>query len=247
MKWFKLILILCSAFFIPKYLFAQEKKVSTQNQAWVGFIHSSKLNKKWGITSDIHIRRNNFFSNPSFSVLRAGVAYYITDKLTFTNGYAHLWLSPNNTNFKAVVNENRIYQQLQLQSTIKQVGITHRIRNEQRWQTKVVNDVVTDSINFSNRIRYLLNITIPIFKNKKLLSLVLADEFMFQFGKHLVYNTFDQNRWYIGLRQPLSKSLSLDIGYMNLYQQRDNGFEYINNHTLRIFIFHNLNFSTEHL
>lgn len=247
MNWLKLIICIPLVVIQQQQLFAQEKKVSTQNQAWIGFIHSSKWNNKWGLTSDIHIRRNNFLASPSFSVLRVGVAYYITDQFTFTNGYAHLWLSPNNTNFNAVVNENRIYQQLQLQSSIKQIGITHRIRNEQRWQTKVVNNIVTDSINFSNRIRYLLNITIPIFKNKKFPSLVLADEFMFQFGKHLVYNTFDQNRWYIGLRQPLSKSLSLDIGYMNLYQQRDNGFEYINNHTLRIFIFHNLNFSTEHL
>jgi hypothetical protein len=58
-----------------------------------------------------------------------------------------------------------------------------------------------------------------------------------------VYNTFDQNRWYIGLKQPISSVLSVDFGYMNLYQQRENGFEYVNNHTLRLFVFYNPNFS----
>lgn len=225
---------------------AQEKKISSQTQVWIGFIHSSKINNKWGFTADVHVRRNNFLSLPSFSVLRGGITYYISEKLTFTNGYAHLWLSPNNTAYHTVVKENRLYQQLQWITNINKVLLTHRIRNEQRWQDRVVNERTTDTINFSNRVRYLLNITIPIFKNKKMPSLVIADEFMFQFGKHLVFNTFDQNRWYIGFKQPISKSISVDVGYMNLYQQRENGFEYINNHTLRLFIFHNLNLSKEH-
>lgn len=243
MNWLKIIICFSFLCFVNIALYAQQKRVSSQNQAWVGFIHNAKLNSKWGYTADVHVRRNNFLSAPSFSVLRAGITYYVTDQLTFTNGYAHLWLSPNNTNYKAVVNENRIYQQIQLQSHVNKVLLLHRIRNEQRWQDKVSNDIATDTINFSNRIRYLLNITIPIFKNKNLPSLVLADELMFQLGKHIVYNTFDQNRWYIGIKQSLAKELSVDLGYMGLYQQRENGYEYINNHTLRLFIFYTPNFS----
>jgi hypothetical protein len=243
MNWLKIIICFSFLCLVNIALYAQQKRVSSQNQAWVGFIHNAKLNSKWGYTADVHVRRNNFLSAPSFSVLRAGITYYVNNQFTFTNGYAQLWLSPNNTNYKAVINENRIYQQFQLQSHANKVSLLHRIRNEQRWQTRVSNDNPTDTINFSNRIRYLLNITIPIFKNKNLPSIVLADELMFQFGKHIVYNTFDQNRWYIGLKQPISSVLSVDFGYMNLYQQRENGFEYVNNHTLRLFVFYNPNFS----
>lgn len=56
------------------------------------------------------------------------------------------------------------------------------------WKTFAIKD----------RIRYLLSVTTPIFKNKKYPSFVLSDELAIQFGKEVVYNTFEQNRLFFG-------------------------------------------------
>ena len=50
--------------------------------------------------------------------------------------------------------------------------------------------------------------------------MVLSDEILIQFGKEVVYNTFDQNRIFIGIKQTISSKLSFDFGYMNVYQQK---------------------------
>jgi len=43
-------------------------------------------------------------------------------------------------------------------------------------------------------------------------SLVLADELLIHFGKEVVYNTFDQNRLFIGIKQNINPKLSFDFG-----------------------------------
>ena len=74
-------------------------------------------------------------------------------------------------------------------------------------------------------------------KNKKAPSLVLSDELLVQFGQDIVYNTFDQNRFFIGIKQSINPKLSFDFGYMNVYQQKANGYQYDMNHTLRLFFY----------
>ena len=75
-------------------------------------------------------------------------------------------------------------------------------------------------------------------KDPKAPVLVLSDELLIQFGKELVYNTFDQNRFFIGIRQNLSKQFSYDFGYMNVYQQRITGYQYDMNYTIRLFFYY---------
>jgi len=69
--------------------------------------------------------------------------------------------------------------------------------------------------------------------------LVVSDEILIQFGKEVVYNTFDQNRLFVGIRQNINPKLSYDFGYMNVYQQKSNGYQYDMNHTLRLFFYLN--------
>ena len=83
--------------------------------------------------------------------------------------------------------------------------------------------------------RYLLVTIIHRSQNKYLPSAVLADELAIQFGKEVVYNTFDQNGLFIGIKQNISPNLSVDFGYMNVYQQRQQVTSYDMNHTMRLF------------
>jgi hypothetical protein len=62
---------------------------------------------------------------------------------------------------------------------------------------------------------------------------------MVNFGKNIVYNHFDQNRFFAGLAYQINPYAQLQGGYMNLYQQLPVGNQFRNQHTIRIFYFHN--------
>ena len=223
------------------YVYAQSKEVTTQEQTWLSINSTVKLHKNWGFIADAHIRRTDFFAQSNFYFLRGAVNYWMNPDLTVALGYAHMWIAP--TNSSTFLNENRIYQQVQLVSRTKHVSIVQRLRSEQRWSEKIVHNKKSDTLNFTERIRYLLSITIPIFKNKQLPSLVISDEICLQFGEKIVYNTFDQNRLFLGIKQTISKTLSFDAGYMYLYQQKESGYQYNGNKTYRLFFYYTPNFS----
>ena len=217
----------------------KEKEVNNQFQTWVSLNSVTKFSPHWGVAADIHLRTNDFFQDNNFFFLRGGIAYIPNSKFSFTGGYAHMWLAPKNPTWSTFSDENRIYQQVQMNTKSGNVNILQRLRNEQRWQEIIVNDVATGKNRFSNRVRYLISTTIPIFKNKSAPSLVLSDELLIQFGKDIVYNTFDQNRFFVGIKQAINPKLSFDFGYMNVYQQKATGYQYDMNHTLRLFFYMN--------
>lgn len=225
--------------FLSFQLSAQtEKKINHQTQTWLSLNNTIKLKGKFGLLADIHVRRNDFADKPSFYFARAAVNYWFSDKITFAAGYANLWLAPPTPGYKTYADENRIYEQAQIISKMGKINFLQRLRNEQRWQQVVVNDHKTGQNKFSDRIRYLASATIPVSKNKKLPALVLSDELLVQFGKKIVYNTFDQNRLFIGIKQNLTKSLSFDLGYMYVVQQKASGYAYDANDTFRWFFYY---------
>jgi hypothetical protein len=235
------------AVLFPFLIFAQgatKKEVNQQVQTWVSLNTVTKFNEHWGIVADAHIRENGFFESNNFYFLRGGVSYIPNVYVSVTAGYAHMWLAPTKEGWSTYADENRIYEQAQLITKVGKVSILQRLRNEQRWQEKMANDEPTGELRFTDRIRYLASFTIPIFSNKKLPSLVLSDEILIHFGKEVVYNTFDQNRLFIGIKQNITPKLSYDFGYMNVYQEKYSGYEYDMNHTIRLFFY--LNSSIKH-
>lgn len=142
------------------------------------------------------------------------------------------------SNWHTFANEERVYQQLQMVTKVNTISLLQRIRNEQRWQQKIVNDKFTGDYKFTDRIRYLLSLTIPVSKNKHYPAIAVADEIAIQFGKEVIYNTFEQNRVFLGIKQQVTKDLSFDLGYMLLYQQKSTGYQYDLNRTFRWFFYY---------
>ncbi len=217
---------------------AQTKSINTQYQTWFSVNTVLKISPQWGIMADLHNRRYHFMEENSFNFARAGVQYSFDKHLSVAAGYAHLWAYPTTKDWHTIAHENRIYQQLQYSSKWKNINILQRLRNEQRWQQKMVNDAYSGQLRFTDRVRYLLSLTIPVFKNKKLPVLAMADEICLQTGKEVVFNTFDQNRFFIGIREQLRPDLSFDMGYMKVYQQKKSGYEFDRNHTFRLFFYY---------
>lgn len=228
--------------FFPVVVLAQapkQKEINQQTQTWVSINTITKFNDHWGIVADAHIRENEFLKDNNFYFLRGGISYIPNAKFSFVAGYAHMWLAPSNPDWSTYSNENRIYQQFQMNTKSGNVSIVQRLRNEQRWHEKMANDAPTGDLRFTDRVRYLISFNIPVFKKKTAPLLVVSDEILIQFGKETVYNTFDQNRLFIGIKQAINPKLSFDFGYVNVYQQKSSGYQYDMNHTLRLFFYLN--------
>lgn len=236
MSRFFLVLILLNA---PILVRAQSEKLIYNNpQFWWSINTTARMTDKWGAIGDFHIRRDEFISSSNFYFARIGAAYWATDKLTLVGGYAHLWLArelqDGSTTYQ---NENRVYQQAQWRTKEGRVTFVSRARNEQRWHEVLNPNGTVNRVRFSNRVRFLFSVNIPVFSNPYLPSLSVADEILIHFGKEIVYNSLDQNRIFLGVKQKLTENLSFDLGYMMVYQQRYSGYEYDMNHTLRFFFY----------
>ncbi|HJS56781.1 MAG TPA: DUF2490 domain-containing protein [Vicinamibacteria bacterium] len=213
------------------------KEVNEQTQFWGSLNSTSRLTDRWGAVGDFHIRRNDFIEDPSFYLLRFGAHYWLSDTLALTLGYAHNWVAPAREDWRTWTEENRIYQQVQHSTRLGRVSVLHRLRNEQRWREEVQDDSLTGEHAFSDRVRYLVSLTIPVSERASIPSLVLSDEILIQFGPDIVTNTFDQNRLFAGIKKSLSRDWSFDLGYMLVHQQKASGYEYDLNHTLRWFFY----------
>lgn len=219
---------------------ALQKNITKNTQTWVSANTNIYLNTHWYLLADIHVRENNFFQSNSFIFGRIGLGYQINKQLSVAVGYGNLLAAPTVSGWRTKADEDRIYQQIQWSNSYKKLTLVNRIRNEQRWQSIIINDEATGENKFSNRVRYLLGGTLSIFKNHYAPQLVVSDEILLQFGKKIVYNTFDQNRLFIGIKQKISPGFAFDLGYMNVFQQRSNGSSYFINHTFRLFFYYTL-------
>jgi Protein of unknown function (DUF2490) len=101
-----------------------------------------------------------------------------------------------------------------------------------------VKDTSTHTNKFTNRFRYLLTVTIPLSKKPHVPSLLISDEINLQVGKEVLYNTFDQNRAFVGIKETINDHLSFDLGYMLVFQEKANGYQYDFNNTYRCFFYY---------
>jgi Protein of unknown function (DUF2490) len=216
------------------------KEVTHFTQFWTSINANARISDKWSIIGDFHMRRNSFLKEPGFYLIRTGAAFRLRSNMAVAAGYAHLWSAGEKINGKYFfLNENRVYEQAILTHPAGKINILHRIRNEQRWIEYTVNNTPSGNFRFTNRVRYLLSLKIPLSDNPKYPQLVLADEIMLHFGKAVTHSNFEQNRIFVGLNQPISKTLSFDIGYMYIYQLRINGYQYNASNVFRLFFYYN--------
>lgn len=118
------------------------------------------------------------------------------------------------------------------------------LRLEEKFRRKVVSaTTLGDDYNYSWKLRYNFLLNVPL-GNKafapKTVSFVANNELHINFGNEIVYNYFDQNRFFIGFSYHVNATDNIQFGYMNLFQQLASGNSYRNIHAARVFYFHNL-------
>jgi hypothetical protein len=224
---------------------SQSKLITSQNQIWAGYFNQTRFGKKWGGWTDIHLRtKEDLFTNFSQAVIRLGLTYYLSDDAKLTAGYAFVNHFPADNHKNISQPEHRPWQQLQWHTKYTKLKLMQWFRLEERWRRNIKNDdELADGFNFNFRLRYNILSQFPL--NKKrfqpgTFSLVLSNEVFVNFGKQIINNYFDQNRFFAGFHFHVNKHDNLQFGYMNLFQQLPAGNRYRGNHVARVFYFHNI-------
>jgi hypothetical protein len=227
-----------------QHSFSQTKQTEHVQQTWLAYSNQTRFSNKWGIWADFHLRtKDDFVKDLSQSIARVGLIYYLNDDTKLTAGYAYVSSYPT-TNQNVTIPEHRPWQQIQWHSKYSKLRLMQWFRLEERFRKKLLNpDELDNEYNFNFRLRYNILFMVPLSKQKfqpKSLSFVVNNEVHVNFGKQIVYNYFDQNRFFLGFAFHTSKTDNLQFGYMNVFQQLAAGNKYRSNNAARIFYFHNL-------
>lgn len=236
------LLLLLAASSLP----GQTAKLTTESSAtWLGWFNQSRLSNRWGLWAEGQVRtQEQLIGDLGTALVRLGATYYAGDQTKLTAGYAyvHFFAADNHPN--TYLPEHRPWQQLQWHTRYGRWRMMNWLRLEERYRRRLDSaGELGQGYDFNFRARANFLFLYPLRSagpQPGSLSVVLSNEVMVNFGKKVVLNYFDQNRFFAGLAFHTNAHDNLQFGYMNLFQQLGSGNRYRNLHTLRIFYFHNL-------
>jgi hypothetical protein len=224
------------------------KEVTSREQLWAAYFNQTRLTKNVGLWLDVHWRQTGDFVDRPFQLLiRPALTTYIKDNVRVNTGYAFINHYPAE-GFETARPEHRIWEQIWWNQKYTSFSLLQWLRLEQRFLRNIANDELQDGYQKANRIRYNFMFTVPL-KGKDVVkgtpTAVLSNELFLNLGKNVVYNTFDQNRFFIGGGYQLTSSLNAQLGYLNVYQQEASGNRYMVSHAIRFYLIQSLDLRSE--
>ncbi|MCU0435277.1 MAG: DUF2490 domain-containing protein [Bacteroidia bacterium] len=230
---------------LPGFLCAQSpRRYDDQFHAWYVIMGNHRLTSKWGLHTEVQLRRAGIISPTQQHLFRVGADYRLRDNIIFTAGYCYVYTGsygkqPTSLPF----NEHRGWQQVLLTHAIGRARFQHRYRLENRWLERYNSTSQRNEVVYVNRFRYRLQLTIPINKVEMTSGTFFAavnDELWVNFGKQIRFNVFDQNRAYAGFGYQFNAACNVQLGYLNQLIFKSDGIRVENNHTLQLSFFCNL-------
>jgi hypothetical protein len=190
------------------------------------------FDNRWGLGADFVFRSksglhdNNMFSERLRESFRPWVNYQFSDYARFSFspiGYmrTHEYLGKESDLLREPYTELRTTFQFfhhtkQLNGKIMH---TWRYRYELRWQNAFTDDLrFFTRFRIRYRIRYMLNSN-DFYQNKTIYA-AISNEIGLNIGKNVLYNTFNQNRLYVGLGIRVKNTLRVELRYVNRYRTR---------------------------
>ena len=222
------------------------KSTKKFNQLWFSYHNQTRLTEKWELSADVQLRtREDFVDQFSQRILRLGLSWYLNSVTKFSVGYAYSTVYTTVVNKNITQPEHRPWQQFQWETKHGKAKLVQRVRLEERFRREILHDtIVSNNYKFNFRIRYNIGYEIPLSKYglvPKRFSLILNEDISINLGKEIVYNYFDQNRLFAGLKYQINRQHNLTVGYMNLFQQTAAGNKYIHINGVRFIYFQNFN------
>ena len=191
----KIIITLCVCIFtLNAYTQTNpENKLGT----WYMYNGSHKLSDKFAVKSMAHFRYYEIASEFQQEIYRLGLNYTFNSKTNVTLGYSFV---SSDTDYKAPssnINENRIYEDLNIKGNLSKLNLRHRIRLEHRFLENLT----------SHWFRYDLNVNYPISNHW---SVYAFNEIFLNIDKS---KRFVQNWTGAGFLHKLNNNLKLKLGY----------------------------------
>lgn len=234
-----LVLSLLLVVWAPRSAWAQPRQTREQFNAWLALNTEVQLSPRWYMDGDVSIRRSGPVDEMAQILPRVSLRFQPMSPLRFSWGYAFAETWPyGKLPIAYRAPEHRMWEQVQLGQSIGRVGITHRYRLEQRWLGHVVEENgvtrVADWVR-TNRVRYRALTTIPL-QGRTLddgeFYATAGDEVFINWGANIQRNVLDQNRITASLGRRFSKSLRLEVGYLEQLIQKSDGRRLERNHTI---------------
>jgi hypothetical protein len=207
---------------------------------WIRYQNHLNITPKFYLNNEIDNRRF-FHPDVENQFIIHSRLHYVKDRWNFSAGLSFSWIYaqiPEN-GYSHSTAEVRPVIEGAYEFPVRKVLIQQRVRIDNRFIEESQDQSVWENSFYVFRFRYRLQARIPLKANDDgatTISLRLSDEIMLNNKK----NTFDQNRIYVSTEFVLNKKLTLETGYIFIYQQRFGTEDFFSRHVLRFSIIHNL-------
>ncbi len=222
-----------------------QRVITRQSLALAAYSTNFELSSKWALSLDLQER---IFVDPvrqSQMFCKTQIGFEPYKNFSFGNGVSYYLNSPSDPEFSSTlkVPEIRLNHDLGYSHNIRSIHLSHRYRMEERFIRKRLDNSLIEGYRFVERISYMLSVQCKLLNSKNHehdIYIKLSDGVYVNAHKGNIYNSFDQNRFYAGLNYQLIKNLTVELGYINLYQQRLSGVEYLNRNIASLGINHSI-------
>lgn len=220
-----------------------EKNVDHQSIIWTRYYNQLTITDKWSLHTEFD---NRVFLKPveqNLFVIRVQGRYKINDKLETGAGFAYFSVSTQDpeATFDFQVPEYRGQQDISWKETFNEIGLNQRLQLEERYVHNASKTELLPGTIFFWRIRYRLQVDYSLWKKEnRNLKAVVSDEILFNFGKNIIKNHFDQNRIYTALNYAFNKKIAVELGYLNSFQKRSSGVDFYNRDIIRFSFIHKM-------
>lgn len=245
-----LMMAMTAMFFFDTGAYGQSaKNITTQRLVWLGYNNKLRISSKTTLVTEIEDRRYAFPDRQNEWILpRVTILRDIGSGWNAGIGFAHFrQSSPDNpgSNISYVRPELRPHLEANYNQKpgAGKLSIDHRYKIEERFIHRTSSTGLEPGYTFNVRLRYKIQLSYPLITKESGSGTLIAkayNEFMVNFGKHILYNTFDQNRLGIALNYGLRKDLQFQVDFVNIFRERTAG-EYFNQYVERFTVYHTIN------
>ncbi|MBL0126942.1 MAG: DUF2490 domain-containing protein [Flavobacteriales bacterium] len=224
-----------------------QRRTITQQLHWSGYFNTLKLNERWAVSTDIQERR---FFNPDAHQqfgLRSMIRRDLGRGMDVALGGALFLQGANDPNAASqlVRPELRPHAEIVRKSKGAWYRFNQRFRTEARFFHREEGGELTAGYSFTSfRVRYQPALEIPILRDAdagaERLAFKLAGELFLRSHVPTFSDAFDQGRLHASFIIGITPGLTIDIGYMNMYQRSIGGEVFYDRHLLRVVIQHRI-------
>lgn len=222
-----------------------QKTVINQQLYWIRYYNLMEIDKRFTWHNEVEIRRFWQDNIQHHFIMHTRMHYRINQQTNAGFGLTYSRQSPQDpvSTSRLVVPEFRGVQEINYSIPLSnRLSLQQRLRIDERFIRRNDGIELIDGFNFNFRFRLRLqaNYLLSNEDASKRTILKVSNEVMFNMGKNIVYNHFDQNRVYIGIERDFSKIFSAEIGYLKWYQQTASGNVFFNRDIVRFTLYHKI-------